>query len=263
MGFTRVSNYEGVYSTATRTSGTLTAQFGSETTNGVWSSGAGNTGTNNSAGSMLIIVSGAWNNVNAPPSLSIADSNLNSYGLIQSTTLNVSSSSQSRCSIWFAKSVAGGSNTVTLTASNGTGGSGTLDLDLAIIEYLTTGAGQTADQMADATSQSASSIESGEITPANASNNLIFSYLYDQTAKRTLSVANYGSTIGTWSSVYINTMNSDGESLGVADQVDVSTGLYGADWSWTGGSDNIHAGIVSFYLSSSVTTGLSQAIFIN
>lgn len=251
MSFTRINNYEGVSSTGTSTSRTLTAQFGSETTNGVWTSGSGATGINNTAGSMLVVVAGAWNPANGFPSLSIADSNLNSYALIQSTTLNVSSSSQSRCSIWFAPSVAGGANTVTLSATTGTGGSTTLDLDLAIIEYGTTGAGQTQDQKADATGQTASSIQSGQITPTAAMNNLIFSYCYDQTDSRTFSLANYGGSIGTWSSVFINTDNPDGVSLGCADQVNVVSGLYGADWSWTpDDSDNIHAGIVSFKLPS-------------
>lgn len=123
----------------------------------------------NAAGNTIIVCAGAWNG-SSVGTLSVTDSQGNSYTQIQ--TDSSTHSGDSAVSVWYAKNIAAGANTVTVTAGSGD------DIDLIIAEYsgLSSSAPLTASAIAVA---AAGTVSTSAVTPSTRNDALLL-YSYDQ-----------------------------------------------------------------------------------
>ena len=172
------------------------------------------------SGNTLIVVAGSRNN----GTISIGDTASNTFTLIQNATFNFGSS---YVNLYYAKNIAGGSDTVTLTDNVGSGH----DKHLQVFQYSGLSATNPLDQSTSTTSVVGSGLGIATTTLTTTSSpELLFA------AAMVVGVSESSFTAPTGYTVQATTNVSGDSSVGSEDQTVSSAGAQTASMSWTPGA---------------------------
>lgn len=198
--------------------------------------------SNNILNNWILVVVGAWSSLSRPQINAPTDTNGNTYVKIGETFNSPNSSTV----FYYASNIAGGANTVTVTATNST------DLDLIIAEYSNITAIGTSN---NTNIGGFSSIYTGAIDVASSGTVLIVGYAYDQTSSHSWTTDdNYYTEAAVPLDILETTTNPDGTTATLADQLIVGpSDVIGAVFNAGTGSNGLHAGIAYFVLDGTVT----------